>query len=502
MQSKIITIFLSFSLLFSQLYSAIECSLVATEEYGRVGDVDTKEIFTKTDYIYECNTTTEKQGPCEVWESKQEDYDTSYRRDAFFKSEDFNGSSAELFNLVSAFNGVQYIWAGWKGICTDGTITDFSWAKDPLYWSSLALQAFGSDLSESIGLTGDVGKYAQCAAQAAIGAGDALLDMHDDEVPCDPVDEFCGENDVDSPDKIISVDKQAWLDAIETNPEIKDYTTVVSDSDGIVVIRFEPKNTDGMSDIDAAKENEKAKEMELMIRGIVVGIQASVCVGGVALGMDTAATSSVGDTGSATSAASILTTVVGQFNPIIGAALNIAIQLASSFQNIDSCKNKKDAEDRGSRHLKTFSHKKYGMCHEYRVEKGIKSSPFTKYDNYHYCCYPDVVSRILVEQIKAQLARGWSHCTDITFSDLEKVKFKSCTEEQMADPNTVDGKKIEYGATVAKRKKAFQYKHKCIDYTDLKDHIKNKLGEGIENFNFEEQLTGLQENNFEVDTQN
>lgn len=503
MRSKLNSILLAFMLLFTQTISAVECSLVSTEEYARVGDVDTKEIFTKIDYLYECNTTTEKQGPCEIWESTQEDYNTSYRSDVFFKSEDFNGSSAELFNLVSAFNGVQYIWAGWKGICTDGTITDFSWAEDPLYWASLALQAFGDDVTEYAGLLEDTAKYAQCATQAAIGAGDVLMNHYDDdEVACDPVDEFCGENDADSPDKILSVDEQSWLDALAANPELQDYTTVVSQSDGIVVVRFEPKSTNGMTAIDASVENEKAKEMQLMLQGVVIGINAAICVGSATLGYDTAATSSTGDTGSATSAASILTSVVSQFNPIVGAVLNVAIQLASSFKSIDTCHNKGDAEERGSRHLKTFSHKTYDMCHEYRVETGIESSPFTDYDNYHYCCYPDVVSRILVEQIKAQLARGWSHCTDITFRDLENVSFKSCTDTQMSDPGTVDGKTIAYNATATTRETAFQFKFKCIDYADLNDHIKNKIGEGIDSFNFEEQLSGLQENNFEVDTTN
>lgn len=502
MRSQLKSILIAFVLLYTHTASAIECSLVSTEEYARVGDIDTKEIFTKIDYLYECNTTTEKQGPCELWESVQEDYNTSYRTDVFFKSEDFKGSSAELFNLVSAFNGVQYIWAGWKGICTDGTITDFSWAEDPLYWASLAVQAFGDEAGEMLDIAADTAKYAQCATQAAIGAGDALMDHYDDdEVACDPVDEFCGENDADSPDKIISVDEQAWLDALAANPELIDYTTVVSQSDGIVVVRFEPKSTNGMTAVDAAAENEKAKEMELMMRGVVVGINAAMCIGAAALDMDVTATSSTADTGSATSAASLLTSVVSQFNPVVGAVLNVAIQLASSFQNINTCQDKGDAEERGSRHLKTFSHKEYEMCHEYRVERGIESSAFTDYDNYHYCCYPDVVSRILVEQIKAQLARGWSHCTDITFTDLENVSFKSCTDTQMSDPGTVDGKTLPYNADVATRETAFQFKFKCIDYADLNNHIKNKIGEGIDSFNFEEQLTGLQENNFEVDTE-
>jgi hypothetical protein len=187
---------------------------------------------------------------------------------------------------------------------------------------------------------------------------------------------------------------------------------------------------------------------------------------------------------------------------VLGAVLSLAIQLGSSFQNIDTCHDKGDAEEKGSRHLKTFSHKKYGMCHLTREEKDIDSSFFTDYDNYHYCCYPDVVSRILVEQIKSQLARGWSHCTDITFTDIEKVNFQTCSDSQINDVDTVDGKTIKWDATLAEKEKAFQFVHECIDYRDLAQYMKDKVGEGVDNFMFEEQLNMLQEGNFTVeDTQ-
>ena len=68
----------------------------------------------------------------------------------------------------------------------------------------------------------------------------------------------------------------------------------------------------------------------------------------------------------------------------------------------------------------------------------------------------------------------------------------------MADPSTVDGKTIKWDATSSERARAFQYVHKCIDYADLNTHIKNQIG-GIDNFNFEEQIKGIESNTFVED---
>jgi len=489
-------ILLPFLIMSTHLYSetnTTECELVSSEEYMRVGDVDSKEIYTRIDYLYDCNTTIIKKGPCEIWDTQHEEYNASYRHDVTFKSDDFNGSVDQLFNLVSAFNGVQYIWGGWKGICTDGTVTDFSWAEDPLYWASLALQAAGGVLPAE---TSEMVQYGMCAAQAAMGAADALMEYNDDsEVPCDPIDEFCGENDSDSPDNVISMDQQSWEDALAGNPELADYTEIVSSENGIVTVRFSPQDTADMSAMDKDEADKKAKEMMLTFKAISVGVNAAVCMGSTALGQGSAPTSSVDTGGSLTSGASILTTAVGAINPIAGAILTVAIDLATSFNNIDTCNDKEEAEEQGSRHLKTFTHKAYDMCHRIRIEKDIESSFFTDYDNHHFCCYPDVIARTLTEQIKSQLARSWAHCTDITFTDLEKVDFRSCTDAERADPSAVNGVTIKWDATGEERKNAFQYQHKCIDYTDLNEHIKNQIG-GIDNFNFEEQIKGIESDRF------
>ena len=495
MQTKLICTAVCMSVFLQAETTTVDCELVSSEEYMRVGDVDNKEIFLKTDFLYECNTTTVKKGPCEKWESQEEDYNASYRQDVTFKTENFEGSSAEMFNLISAYNGVQYIWGGWKGICTDGVLADFSWAQDPFYWASLVTQTVsGMDIAQ-----GEIAQYAMCTAQAAIGMGDALMNYNDDsEIPCDPVDEFCGENDADSPDNVVSMDIQSWNDALAGNPRLADYTEVVSNDGNIVVVRFSPQDTTGMSDVDKSAADKEAKEMMLTFKAIAVGVNAAVCVGKSALGMGGGATSSVSGGASLTSAANIATTVIGTINPIVGAVLKIAIDIASSFEDVNSCHDKGDAEELGSRHLKTFTHKEYNLCHLTRIEEDIESSIFTDYDNYHYCCYPDFIAKTLTEQIKAQLARDWSHCTDITFKDLEKVSFRACSKEEISAPGTVDGKTIGYGASVSERERAFQFQYKCLDYTDLNNHIRNKIG-GIDNFKFEEQLRGLQENHFELE---
>ncbi|WP_287941957.1 hypothetical protein [Aquamicrobium sp.] len=502
MYKKIITIFISLVLVTNTILAGAvpviskttECKIIGSQDYGRVGDVDGKEIFSKTDYLYECNTTTNKQGPCEKWETKKESLKGDFKENVAYKDE-IGGGPGELFSLVSAFNGVQYIWAGWKGICTDGTITDFSWAKDPLFWASTVLQAFGEDFGLSA--------KAACLTSAGLAAGDALVQYtQDDDYVCDPVDEFCDSVDSsDSPDDVISLDEQTWNDALAAYPDLVNYTNVISNEDGIVVVRFQPQVVNGMGadqTSSAAKEaQDKAKEMQLVMDGVVVAAQAATCF----LPTEKPDSGGSGDIvqggGSLTSIETLFSSVVGYWNPAFGAALKVAMKIATSFQSIDTCNNKDDALSKGSRHIKTLTHKAYGMCHMIRDEEK-DSSPFTSYTNYHYCCYPDAVSRSLIEQIKAQLGRDWQHCTDLTFQDLEKINFQSCEPTMMSDPGTVDGVKIKWDASFSERQSAFQYKFKCIDYTDLKKTFTQSLGFSVENFKFDNQFNELQQSNFEL----
>lgn len=509
----ITVLFISTSLIFAQ------CRLLTVENYMRVGDVDGKEIFTKSDYLYECNTTVTKQGPCEKWKSEREEFNGTKIPKIAIKEESFNGSATEMFNLIAAYNGIQYIWAGWRGICTDGTITDFSWAKDPLYWAGIAMQAYGSDMfggnaapsgatNVSTGATSAatttatktfMQKYGSCLVQAGLGAASVVQKLNDDgSGGCDPVDEFCDEDEADSPDKVISVDQQTWDDMLMQTPELANYTEVLSSENGIVVVRFNPNDQiqKKLAGKDADDARQKAKEMEAMFGAAKVAIGAAVCAGTAAFG-ESKSSSAPRSTGSVTSASSLLTNFIGTWNHVLGAALNVLFGTVSSFKDVDSCNKMGDAEDMGGRHIKTFTHKRYDMCHLYNIEK--KGNFIAKYKNYHYCCYPDVTSRILSEQIKAQLARGWSHCTDITFTDLSKVDFKACTPLQMNDPGVLDGKNIKSTASQSEREKAFQFKFKCIDYTDLQNYIEKQIGEGAVNgFNFDNQLEKLQKDSFEV----
>lgn len=508
----IITLFVSTSLIYAQ------CRLLTVENYMRVGDVDGKEIFTKSDYLYECNTTTTKQGPCEIWKNEREEFNGTKIPKLAIKEESFSGSASEMFNLLGAYNGIQYIWAGWRGICTDGTMADFSWAQDPLFWAGVIMQAYGGDMfgsdaaangatNASTGATSAatttatqtfMQQYGSCLVQAGLGTASVLQKLNDDgSGGCDPVDEFCEEDEGDSPDKVISVDQQTWDDMLSQTPELANYTEIISSEDGIVVVKFNPndeveKQLSSQNSEDARK---KAKEMEAMFGAAKVTIGVAVCAGTAAFGGSQNSNSNTN--GSATSASSLITSLIGAWNPVLGAALNVIFNFVSSFKSVDSCNKQGDAEDMGGRHLKTFTHKRYDMCHMYNIEE--KGSLFSEYKNYHFCCYPDVTSRILSEQIKSQLARGWSHCTDITFTDLSKVDFKSCTSLQMNDPGTVDGKNIKSTASQSEREKAFQYKFKCLDYTDLQNYIEKQIGDGAVNgFNFDNQLEQLQKDSFEV----
>ena len=138
----------------------------------------------------------------------------------------------------------------------------------------------------------------------------------------------------------------------------------------------------------------------------------------------------------------------------------------------NTCNNKNDAKEKGSRHIATFYAKKNGMCHF--INKKESGDIFSKKKIYNYCCYDNAMTRVLVEQAKAQLAKNWSSCTDITIKELGKLKLNDCSQTDR--DNGVDGVEMSYLASTEERMGAYQYKEHCIDTKEYVDKMMEMFG--------------------------
>lgn len=118
--------------------------------------------------------------------------------------------------------------------------------------------------------------------------------------------------------------------------------------------------------------------------------------------------------------------------------------------------------------------KKYDMCHFTHKEEKGDSLTMDEKTFKHYCCYDNKITRILVEQVKAQFLQDWQHCTGITIAELQNVSFASCDPAKI-DSGT-DGTKLDAFATHAQRVQAVQYQDKCIDTRGFMAAMMEKFG--------------------------
>jgi hypothetical protein len=175
----------------------------------------------------------------------------------------------------------------------------------------------------------------------------------------------------------------------------------------------------------------------------------------------------------------------------------VVLEFATSFKNIDTCLNEDDAKEAGSRHQKTQETLPYNLCQPTK-EICVQEKFFgggCGLDGFFYCCYDQMLTKILVAQIKAQLGRDWAHCTGITLRDLNFVSFRQCTATDMADG--FDGTKIllKYdeddklvspaGWDSSKWQGSFQHKHKCIDLTEFKEYLEATFSQDIDFSDFD-----------------
>jgi hypothetical protein len=435
-----------------------------------------------------------------------------------------------LIFLIS-FSNAQGLWSGWHGICQKGKDDgNWDWLSDPYVLASYAISAYaasaGADASKATTLanqqveitesalsqamqtgyhsgsatlvdstretltkvqavqltaqaTERMTKYAICAARAGLDIAKMVDEYEDDGEPCDPVDEMCpGDGSEDSaPDdgEIFTISEQELTDLINSSPDYADYFEILASNGGVVSVRAKkPSNTQLDMNMASAKEAaKKAKMMMLKIRAAFTVIQTASCV----MGANKPAS---GQSASGSMAAQILSpqnmATMGAsifYDPYAGIAMDVAFNTYASLKNINTCDDSDDAKEKGSRHIATLESKQHGMCH---FVESIKSGskPFSEKEKFRYCCYDDKLTRILVEQAKAQLLKDWQHCTDMTVTELQYIKFKGCTAEDRT--YGVDGVKLDAYATLAQREGAYQYKRQCVDLEEFMSYMMQTFG--------------------------
>ena len=99
---------------------------------------------------------------------------------------------------------------------------------------------------------------------------------------------------------------------------------------------------------------------------------------------------------------------------------------------------------------------------------------------YWYCCYDQILTRILVVQLKAQLGRDYTHCTGITLRDLNYVSLRQCSVAEMQ--TGIDG--AAEGSN-HNPKDSYQYKNKCVDMREFIEYLQATIGTDISMGDFE-----------------
>ena len=331
--------------------------------------------------------------------------------------------------------------------------------------------------------------------------------MKDDDksgLECDPVDEVCGtgsevstsESDVMTMDEVQFNDLVQQF-ATQSPPEnIYDFIYVIppSPSEGIVSFRMKQLNEfkDVASMDKAAMEEvqQKVKEYEMYFSLAITAGSVALCATGIS-SPDVSVPSS-GDRADLRKGASMVINsaakFMGPYGPIIAAVLKIALYVATSYRSVDSCHNEDDAKELGKRHERTQKSIEFDLCHLVKIECAEMSMLAGSFlqnecvlDGYHYCCYDQILSKILVEQLKAQLGRDWAHCTGISIRDLNYVSFRQCSNTEMAAGFDGAHKSGDYDP-----KGSFQYKGHCIDMTEFKEYLSATAGMEIDMSDFKE----------------
>lgn len=325
----------------------------------------------------------------------------------------------------------------------------------------------------------------------------------DDE--CDPVDEVCEDltgnhtgSDY-SQNEPLTMDKVKFDEMVDSfakeNKNLYDYVEVINEEDGIVTVRL--KDMSQMKEIPTDMEElEKMKEdMRKTKLQIGLALNAASFVGCLGTKEPTGAMSQAGE-GSGdradvrklgSMAIDYASKFLGPWGPVVAVVAKLILYTVTSFESIDSCHDEDDAKEAGKRHEKTQKALKFNLCHfvkEECVDNNFLAALFSgggcTLTGYWYCCYDQILTRILVVQLKAQLGRDYTHCTGITLRDLNYVSLRQCSVAEMK--TGIDG--AAEGSN-HNPKNSYQYKNKCVDMREFIEYLQATIGTDISMGDFE-----------------
>lgn len=406
--------------------------------------------------------------------------------------------------------------AGRPGSTAFQTAYDASMAQTKGFLSETALGQTVQQAQSTVGswangsvLTGWVGQTAgKCLMTAGVdltkGVLSAAISGDEDDDKCDKVDEFCGSTEEQTEESdIMTIDRVEYNDLIAQHPEVVDYIIILNEEEGVMSIRFRNVNemagVGEMNQADLKEVEEKVKQMQMLITAAMTAGKLAMCLGtnGVA-GSEVDQTSSSGGEGlfSAKSGLGMGISMIpaewmGPYGILFKAAMQVLVNFMYSFQDINSCTNEDDAKEQGTRHEKTYESLPHDLCY-FVYEECVDNceSDFLGLADpligYNYCCYDQILTKVLVVQLKAQLGRDWAHCTGITLRDMNFVSFRQCTASEME--NGIDGGlegQEGAGDGTYDPAQTFQYKNKCIDLTEFKEYLKAQIGEDIDLSDFD-----------------
>jgi len=529
------------------------CELIDSIGLGYVGDTQGKRFSTKERFNYNCIEETIVNGECSKWsEEKETNFTLAKQKNVYYKTDDFSGSMGKMLAITEAYDKINGIWSGWKGICRTGKDdNNWDWLSDPATLAGYALTIYtagasadasetakasaeasqaadeASDYKETVDMIGteaeqasanaeelktvedaedakkvadaskkalEVANYTTCAITTGINVEQMIEDYKSDGIPCDPVDEMCGEEESGKGDEqIFTIPTEKYNEMIadddDTDPnslKMKDYLKVISgygtETLTIKVINPGVKD-DSLESEEAEKARKKIKLLMLKIQGVLAGIQLASCLAQAGGGSGVSGSSGGSTASSLLSAQNLGTMALNQAFPLAGMAFDIASKTFESVKNIDTCSNRGDAKDKGDRHVATMDAKKYNLCHFIQKKKSGSAIAMTNKTIYTYCCYDSLSSRTLVEQAKAQLGHNWNHCTGLSLKELTHLKFRECDYTELDKTTTVngittylnDGSKWD-NPTEAKMKESYQYKNECIDTREYMSSMLEKFG--------------------------
>jgi len=341
---------------------------------------------------------------------------------------------------------------------------------------------------------------------------------------CDPIDEICldavaatDESDIMTMDSVEFYDMIAEYESSGDN--ITDQLVIIDDgtTDGIVSFRIKKANEmpgANVADQEAMDEmKQDIKETTAMINAGVTAAALASCLGGYSDATVSVSEPSDDDRASLRQGIGTAIGAISSFLPtpygmIVGLVGKLILYTATSYDEIDSCSSEEDAKECGSRHEKTQKSLKYDLCHAISRECAETSmivgenGPLQNscsLDGYTYCCYDQILTKVLVEQLKAQLGRDWTHCTGISVEDLKYVSLRQCTATEMADgedganffydkDNCSDGvnwlEAITSGSTppqcMPDTVDSYQFKHKCVNMGEFLEYLQGMLGNDVE----------------------